>query len=327
MSPIPNKTSELRVVFAGTPEFAAVALQALLDSPHQVIGVYTQPDRPAGRGRKLTPSPVKALALEQAIPVFQPSSLKDPAQQEILSDLKADVMVVAAYGLILPEAALNAPRYGCINIHASLLPRWRGAAPIQHAILAGDLETGITIMQMDAGLDTGAMLHVCRCSISANDTGTSLHDRLAVIGGAAVIQVLEQLPQYQSMAQPQNNGLATYAAKLDKSGAAIDWQQTAVQIERQIRAFNAWPVAYTDLQSIRVRIWMARALPDASPPSALPGTILTRTADSLDIACGEGVLRLQTIQFPGARALPVSEVLRAKQALFAPGARFGQPEP
>ncbi len=323
MSQTSDKAVTLRIIFAGTPEFAAVALQALLNGPHQIVGVYTQPDRPAGRGRKLTPSPVKVLALEHKIPVYQPSTLKDTLQQATLADLKADVMVVAAYGLMLPEAVLSAPRYGCINIHASLLPRWRGAAPIQHAIFAGDRETGITIMQMDAGLDTGAMLHLCRCPVSTSDTGSSLHDHLAKVGATAITRVLEQLPQYQSMAQPQNNDLTTYATKLNKSDAAINWQRAALQIEHQVRAFNSWPVAYTDLQDIRVRVWMAHALQSVQH-AATPGTILASTAQGLDVACGEGVLRLESIQLPGARALSVAQVLNAKQALFQPGAQFNK---
>ncbi|RKZ96443.1 MAG: methionyl-tRNA formyltransferase, partial [Gammaproteobacteria bacterium] len=235
----------LKIIFAGTPDFAAVALQSLLDSQHEIIAVYTQPDRPAGRGRKLTASPVKALALEHDIPVYQPVSLKDEAAQQELIELQADIMIVVAYGLILPEIILAAPQYGCLNIHASILPRWRGAAPIQRAILAGDQATGVTIMQMDKGLDTGDMLLINRCAINPGDTASSLHDQLALMGGTAIMQTLADIEAHRLQPQAQDDTQATYAHKLDKQEAQIDWHQDADDIVRKIQAFNSWPVAYT----------------------------------------------------------------------------------
>ncbi len=319
-----EKTTELRIIFAGTPEFAAVALQAILKGPHQIVGVYTQPDRPSGRGRKLTSSPVKQLALEYDIPVFQPASLKCSQQQNILVNLNADVMVVAAYGLILPEEILNAPHFGCINIHASLLPRWRGAAPIQHAILAGDDATGITIMQMDVDLDTGNMMYVDQCQIAENDTGSSLHDHLAIMGAEAITKVLGELPKYQHAAQAQDNNLTTYATKLNKSIAVIDWQQSAVQIAQQIKAFNSWPVAHTNLGELRIRVWQASVFQDhANEPKLIPGTIISSNTDGIDVVCKQGILRLEIIQLPGAKALPVAAVLNSRHALFQPNAIFG----
>lgn len=324
MNAPPNQ--KLRIVFAGTPEFAAQALKALLAGPHQIIAVYTQPDRPAGRGRQLSASPVKALALTHNLPVFQPNSLKNGDALAELQDLRPDLMVVAAYGLILPPRALNAPKYGCINIHASLLPRWRGAAPIQHALLAGDKETGITIMQMDAGLDTGAMLFKMPCAITPKDTAQSLHDKLAELGGLAISQVLQDLPAYQGQAQEQDETQANYASKLEKSQAQIHWNNAAEQLERLVRAFNPWPVAFSDLEDMRVRIWEAKALSSAAKAAA--GTILAVGDEGIDVACGTGQLRLKCIQLSGGKALPVTEVLKARRALFQVGACFnaGAPE-
>lgn len=310
----------LRVIFAGTPDFAAVSLAALINSPHELIAVYTQPDRPAGRGRRLTASPVKQLALEHHIPVHQPLSLKNGKELEKLESLKADVMVVAAYGLILPPLALDIPRYGCINVHASLLPRWRGAAPIQHAILAGDRQTGVTIMQMDAGLDTGDMLLKASCDIDPNDTGSTLHDRLAEIGATVLVEALAELPELQARAQQQDNAQANYAPKLDKQQARIDWSLPAEQLGRQVRAFNAWPVAFSELEDLRVRIWQAGVLSDSTESS--PGSILAVSPEGIDVACGKGRLRLLQIQLPGAKALPVAEVLKAKSDLFRTGMLF-----
>lgn len=315
-----SATHPLRIIFAGTPDFAAASLRALSESAHQVVAVYTQPDRPAGRGRKLTASPVKELALQCNFPLRQPASLKNEAEQQELKQFDADLMVVAAYGLILPQAVLSIPRLGCINVHASLLPRWRGAAPIQHAILAGDEETGVTIMQMDAGLDTGNMLHRLSCPILATDTGSSLHDKLAGLGAQALIETLENLEEFQAAQQVQDDRQANYAHKLDKQQAQLNWSEAADQLERRIRAFNAWPVAYSQLEGQRVRIWQAKAL--SKPAQQPPGTITSCSSGALCVACGEGLLKLEVIQLAGAKALPVSEVLKARGDWFAAGKSF-----
>lgn len=315
-----SPAAPLRIIFAGTPDFAAHSLAALIDSPHDIVAVYTQPDRPAGRGRKLAASPVKQLAEKHNIPVFQPISLKNNKEQEALASLNADLMVVVAYGLILPPLVLNIPKLGCINVHASLLPRWRGAAPIQRAILAGDQETGITIMQMDAGLDTGASLLESSCPIESADTGSSLHDRLAELGATSLLHVLQDLPNRQQSAKPQNHDQATYAHKLDKEQARIDWQQSSEAINRLIRAFNGWPVAYSELADTRVRIWEAQPL--SQHHTAEAGTIIDNSPEGIDVACGKGILRLQTVQLPGAKALPAAAILNAKQDLFRIGRQF-----
>ncbi len=301
----------LKIIFAGTPEFAATALSALLTTSHQVVAVYTQPDRPAGRGRKLQPSPVKKLALEHGIEVRQPAKLKDPADQAALSELGADLMVVVAYGLLLPQAVLDAPRLGCINIHASLLPRWRGAAPIQRAILAGDDESGVTIMQMEAGLDTGPMLHILKTTILRDDTGGSLHDRLAELGARALLESLAAIADGSLIPHPQDDALATYAKKLDKGEARIDWSQTAAEIDRQVRAFNPWPVAQCDFDAQVMRIWQARTVEGELPPTSQPGQIVGAGKSGIDVATGSGLLRILELQLPGKRALTAADFLNA----------------
>lgn len=313
-----------KIVFAGTPEFAATALKALLNSEHQILAVYTQPDRPAGRGRELKPSPVKQLALENNLPVYQPLKLRDPKEQEILRNLYPDLLIVAAYGLILPQAVLDIPKAGCINIHASLLPRWRGAAPIQHAILANDPETGITIMQMDAGLDTGDILSLHPCSILPTDTNEILHDKLAHLGAKALIETLGKLEKKEITPLKQDANLATYAAKIEKEHGQIDWQETAITLDCKIRAFNSWPVAFTHLNGEVIRIWMAEPLsntPNNNYPSTTPGTILSNKNGIL-VATGEGILRLLEIQLSGGKRLPVSEILKSKEKFFEIGNRF-----
>ena len=307
----------VRLVFAGTPDFAATALSALIAAGHTIVGVYSQPDRPAGRGRKLQPSPVKQVALDHGIPVFQPETLKTPKAQRELADLKPDVMIVAAYGLILPKAVLDIPTHGCLNIHASLLPRWRGAAPIQRAIAAGDSETGITIMQMDEGLDTGTMLLKSLTTIERSDTGGSLHDRLADLGGRAIVQALELLQKGELNGEPQNDEQACYASKLSKTEGHIDWAADATAIERLVRAFNPWPGTYTDLGDQRIRIHEARSLVTAS--DALPGTVVQRDREGIDIACGNGTLRITRLQLPGSRAQSVNDLINGGKELLMPG--------
>ena len=318
--------SPLRVVFAGTPDFAASSLAAVLDSEHEVVAVYTQPDRPAGRGRKLTPSPVKQLAQEHGLPVVQPASLKDADDQAELAALNADVMVVVAYGLLLPQAVLDTPRLGCINVHASLLPRWRGAAPIQRVIEAGDSVSGVTIMQMDAGLDTGAMLYEVRTPITSRTTGGDLHDRLAIQGANALIHVLDNLDNGSLEATPQPEEGVTYAAKLSKAEAELDFSQPAEQLARKIRAFNPWPVAWCTLGNDRLRLLMASVEQGEQPPSP-PGTLLEHGDDHLRIACGEQgqeVLCVSRAQLPGGKAMAVRDLLNARQTSLTVGVRLGQ---
>jgi len=303
-------TDPLNIVYAGTPDFAVPALQALIDSPHRVIAVYTQPDRPAGRGRKLTASPVKALALKYEIPVFQPLNFKQEADLAQLEALGADLMVVAAYGLILPRRVLDAPRLGCINIHASLLPRWRGAAPIQRAILAGDTESGITIMQMEAGLDTGPMYLKRSCSIHADDSGGALHDRLCGLGAEALMAALPGIADGTLQPEPQDDALANYAKKLEKAEARIDWSRPAEAIDRQVRAFNPWPVAEAMLEGAALRLWASKPLEGSH--SAPPGQVIACSKEGIDVATGQGVLRILSLQLPGKRALSAAEFLNAR---------------
>ncbi|MCG7909004.1 MAG: methionyl-tRNA formyltransferase [gamma proteobacterium symbiont of Stewartia floridana] len=299
----------LKIIFAGTPDFAASALQALLTTEHHVVAVYTQPDRPAGRGRKVQFSPVKQLAVEHDLEVFQPKTLKDPQAQQILAQHQADLMVVVAYGLLLPQAVLDTPRLGCINIHASLLPRWRGAAPIQRAILAGDETSGVTIMQMEAGLDTGPMLSIRSTPIDAKETGGSLHDRLAELGSAALIEVLPGLSEGSVEAIPQDDSQANYASKLDKEEARIDWSQSAVQIDRQVRAFNPWPVAHCLYGDKVMRVWNSEVV--NADGSASPGQVVATAKTGFDVATGEGVLRISQLQMPGKRAMSAGDFLNA----------------
>ncbi len=301
----------LKIIFAGTPEFAAEALQALLQTEHQIVAVYTQPDRPAGRGRKLMASSVKQLALEHGIEVRQPKSLKGEIEQAELAALQADLMVVVAYGLLLPQAVLDAPRLGCINIHASLLPRWRGAAPIQRAILAGDSESGVTIMQMEAGLDTGPMLHIQRCPITEDDIGGTLHDRLAGLGAEALLAVLPGLADGSVAAEPQDDSQSNYAKKLDKQEARVDWTQSGKQIDRQVRAFNPWPVAQADFDGKVMRIWECEPLDGDT--LAEPGTIVASGREGFDVATGKGLLRIKKLQMPGKRAMDAADFLNAHQ--------------
>ncbi|GAB5452971.1 MAG: methionyl-tRNA formyltransferase [Halioglobus sp.] len=310
----------LRIVFAGTPDFAATHLKALIESEHQLLGVYTQPDRPAGRGKKLHASPVKQAAQAAAVPIFQPSSLKPTEVQQQLADLGADVMVVVAYGLILPQAVLDIPALGCLNVHASLLPRWRGAAPIQRAIEAGDTSTGITIMQMDAGLDTGDMLASASCDIG-NHTAGSLHDELAGIGAPLLLEVLRDLKTFQEEAQAQDDSAATYAAKISKAEALVDWTESADVIAHKTRAFNPFPVSYSTLGGDRVRLWRASA--QRGGGAEAPGTIVHASAHGIAVRCGSGHLLITELQLPGGKALSAQQIMNAKADLFCPGQTFG----
>lgn len=312
--------NHLRIIYAGTPDFSVAALQALIMSPHEVIAVYTQPDRPAGRGRGFKASPVKEKALEYGIPVYQPETLKDERAQDELRALGADLMIVTAYGLLLPAAVLEAPRLGCINIHASLLPRWRGAAPIQRAILAGDKKTGVTIMQMDEGLDTGDMLAVGACDIADDETGSSLHDRLMALGAETLMSALPALAEQTSNHVKQNDADACYASKLNKAEAKINWSQPAEGIQRAIRAYNSWPVAYCEYQknnkSSTLRLWQGEVIKqDVAEVDPVPGTVVAESAAGVDVMTSDGVLRITQLQAEGKRKMSVADFLNANSLL------------
>lgn len=296
----------MRIIFAGTPEFAVPSLRLLLAAKHEVSAVYTQPDRPAGRGRKLQPGPVKALALSAGIPVFQPLSLKPEAELQKLADLAPDLMVVVAYGMILPQAVLDIPKYGCINIHGSLLPRWRGAAPIQRALMAGDEKTGVTIMRIFLKLDAGDMLHKEECSISETDTSEDLYKRLADLGAIGLEKVLKQLESGTDKAEKQDENLVTYAEKLTKSEADLDWNLPASELARKVRGLNPWPVAQTNYQGEVLRIWQTEAI--TSDLNANPGTVISN-GKTMDVATGNGLLRLLEVQLPGGKRLPIQAFL------------------
>ena len=310
----------LRILFAGTPEFAVPTLNALLASDHSVVAVFTQPDRPAGRGRKLRASPVKEVALQRQIPVYQPASLKGNAEIELVQQLAPDLMVVVAYGLILPEAILSIPHYGCMNVHGSILPRWRGAAPIARAILAGDQETGVTIMQMDRGLDTGDMLSITTCPIDAKDTADSLQKRLAQMGAQSLLEVLALLQQNRLQPQKQSEEQATYAHKILKAEAQIQWSQPATDILLKIRAFHSWPVAQTLFQGEVLRIWQAE--PGDINHLDKPGKIIDRDASSFSVATGKGVIRVLSVQMPGKKQTSARDFMNAVEVQ---GHSLGQP--
>ena len=318
-----DSRKRLRLVFAGTPDFAAQHLKAVIESQHQLLAVYTQPDRPAGRGNKLRASPVKQLAQAGSIPVFQPASLKQAEAQATLSKFAPDAIVVVAYGLILPPAVLEIPRLGCINVHASLLPRWRGAAPIQRAIEAGDSDSGVTIMQMDSGLDTGPMLATSQLPITASMTAGQLHDALIEQGVATLISVLDRLEEALVKAVTQDDANACYAPKIEKSEAALDWTQDARSLHRKILAFNPVPVAWTTLQGQRLKVWAAE-LATTAGESGAAGEILASDSSGITVSCGDAPLCLTMLQLPGGKPLEVSQLLLARSELFARGERLGQ---
>ncbi|WP_343554747.1 methionyl-tRNA formyltransferase [Pantoea sp.] len=309
-------SAPLKIIFAGTPDFAARHLDALLASEHQVVGVFTQPDRPAGRGNKLTPSPVKVLAQTHGIPVFQPKSLKPEDNQQLVADLQADIMVVVAYGLILPKAVLDMPRLGCINVHGSLLPRWRGAAPIQRSLWAGDSETGVTIMQMDVGLDTGDMLHKLSCPITAEDTSASLYEKLAQLGPQGMLLTLELLAEGNAQPEVQDEALVSYAEKLNKEEARLDWSLSAEQLERCIRAFNPWPMSYFMVDEQPVKVWQASVLPHQNKQ---PGEIVQADKHGIQIATADGILNLLSLQPAGKKAMSAQDLLNSRREWFVPG--------
>jgi len=310
-------SDSLRIIFAGTPDFAARHLDALLSSQHQIVGVFTQPDRPAGRGNKLTPSPVKVLAEQHSLPVFQPVSLRPEDNQKLVSDLNADVMVVVAYGLILPKAVLNMPRLGCINVHGSLLPRWRGAAPIQRALWAGDAETGVTIMQMDVGLDTGDMLHKVSCPITAQDTSATLYDKLAEMGPQGLLATLAELANGTATPEKQDEALVTYAEKLSKEEARLNWTLSAAQLERCVRAFNPWPVSFFMIDGQPVKVWQSQTI--AAEQNQAPGTIISADKHGIAVATAEGALLMTQLQPSGKKSMSAQDLLNSRREWFIPG--------
>lgn len=300
----------MKIIYAGTPEFAVPALEALIQGAHQLVAVYTQPDRPAGRGRKLRFSPVKELAVKHDIRVVQPQSFKNEEDIQTLRSFEADLMIVAAYGIILPQAVLDTPEYGCINIHASLLPRWRGAAPIQRAILAGDSYTGVTLMQMDAGLDTGDMLATARVEIQPQTTSAELHDVLKVTGAGLLMQHLDAIESRSIQAVPQDDARACYASKLTKQEAELDWNKPAPVLAREIRAFNPWPVSFTSLKGENVKIWSAVSTADEGAYEA--GKVISHTREGIQVGCARGLLSITELQFAGKKRSSADQVLNSR---------------
>ncbi|WP_413484812.1 methionyl-tRNA formyltransferase [Morganella psychrotolerans] len=310
-------SDSLRIIFAGTPDFAARHLNALIDSEHEVVGVLTMPDRPAGRGKKITAGPVKELAQQHNIPVFQPATLRKEENHQWLHEQQADIMIVVAYGMILPQAVLDIPRLGCLNVHGSLLPAWRGAAPIQRALWAGDAETGVTIMQMDAGLDTGDMLYKAACEITAEDTSASLYEKLADIGPQALLHTLSLLCRNELQPEPQNSSLVTYAEKLSKEEARLNWNLSAAQLERCIRAFNPWPVSYLIIDEQPVKVWQANVI--AEPVTVAPGTIIRADKSGIQIATTDGILNMTQLQPAGKKPMSATDILNSRKEWFIPG--------
>ncbi len=310
-------SQSLRIVFAGTPDFAARHMAALLSSEHEVIAAYTNPDRPAGRGKKLTASAVKNLALEHDVPVYQPENFKSDEAKQALADLNADIMVVVAYSQLLPQQVLDTPKLGCINVHGSILPRWRGAAPIQRSIWAGDAETGVTIMQMDLGLDTGDMLKIASLPIEASDTSTSMYDKLAVLGPQALVECLDDIAAGRAVPVKQDDEQANYAKKLSKEEARITWSEDAAHIERCVRAFNPWPISHFEAADNSIKVWQSRVEEQACDKPA--GTILQADKTGIYVATGNGVLVLEQLQVPGKKAMPVQDILNSRASWFEVG--------
>ncbi|MBI6550605.1 methionyl-tRNA formyltransferase [Xenorhabdus lircayensis] len=313
-------SDSLRIIFAGTPDFAARHLAALLNSQYQVVGVLTRPDKPAGRGKKLTPSPVKVLAEEHGIPVFQPKTLRTEESQQWVMAQQADIMIVVAYGLILPQAVLDIPRLGSLNVHGSLLPRWRGAAPIQRSIWAGDQETGVTIMQMDVGLDTGDMLLKAICPITNEDTSASLYEKLADIGPEALLNTLDLITSGKCQPETQDSTLATYAEKLSKDEARMDWNLPAIQLERCVRAFNPWPMSFFLIDDQPIKIWQAEVITEQTTP--VPGTIISADKKGIQVATADGILNITQLQPSGKKAMSATDLLNSKREWFTPNSKI-----
>ncbi|WP_226574541.1 methionyl-tRNA formyltransferase [Mangrovibacter yixingensis] len=309
--------NSLRIIFAGTPDFAARHLDALIASEHEVVAVFTQPDRPAGRGKKLMAGPVKTLAQVHEIPVYQPASLRPQENQALVDQCNADVMVVVAYGLLLPATVLSMPRLGCINVHGSLLPRWRGAAPIQRALWAGDEQTGVTIMQMDKGLDTGDMLHKIACPITPQDTSATLYDKLAAIGPDGLLYTLGQLAESGITPERQDETLVTYAEKLSKEEARLDWSLPATQLERCIRAFNPWPVSFLMIDEQPVKVWQASVID--TQVNEYPGTVVTADKHGIQVATQQGILNIEILQPAGKKPMSAQDILNSRKEWFTPG--------
>lgn len=310
----------MRIIFAGTPQFAATILQGLLNGPHDIIAVYTQPDKQAGRGQQLQASEVKQLAEQHQIPVYQPSTLRDSTAQQELSALKPDLMVVAAYGMLLPQVLLDLPRLGCLNVHASLLPKWRGAAPIARAIEAGDLETGVSMMQMVAALDAGPVWEMFPLKIEQSDTHSTLSEKLSALAAEHINDTIDKIAKGNIKAIPQDEAQSSYASKLSKAEALIDWSRSANDLARQVRAFNPWPVSYTYIEDQLVRVWAAEAL--SEPTDEKPGTLVHLSEHGFDVATGKGILRLQEVQLAGKPKMRASELYKTRHPLFKPGLTF-----
>ena len=310
---------QLKVIFAGTPEFAAKHLEALIANEYNVVACYTQPDRPSGRGKKLQPSAVKQLALEHEIPVCQPESLKGEEAQAELEKWHADLMIVVAYGLLLPKAVLDMPKHGCINVHGSILPKWRGAAPIQRSVLAGDKETGVTIMQMDVGLDTGDMLLIKTCPITDEDTSGSIYNKLEQIGPDALLETVEKIADGSVVAEKQNDNEATYAHKLTKLEAEIDWSESAQIISQKIRGYQPWPVAYAQIQGNPVKVWQVEVLANTSQPA---GEIISADKSGIIVATGDGAIKILQLQPPGKKAMLAADFLNGRQDWVLPGSNL-----
>lgn len=320
-----SRLDTLSIIFAGTPQFAVPFLDAIINSPHELLAVYTQPDKPAGRGLHLTSSPVKKQALTYQLPIYQPTNFRDNINQQQLQQLKPDILIDIAYGVLLPPEVLSIPRFGCINVHPSLLPRWRGAAPIQRAILAGDAVTGISIMQMDKGLDTGNILQQQAITIDPTDTTSSLANKLIKLGIDLLLDTLQKIRTHSCTSIPQEDQCSTYATKITKEEAKINWQKSAIEIDRIIRAFNPWPIAYSEIDQHTVRIWQAIPIAEYDRQTELtkiPGSIIAAGKNGIDVTTGSGILRILQLQLPGKKVLPVKDILNAHADLFAIGKVF-----